>query len=232
MYNHFNKIKDRYFKNIGDKKNLYNETKKIINPIIKDKIVLDIGSGGHVFYDHRLTKKIIILDISIEMLNSINNKNFVKINQDARNMTKVNDNSIDIILIIFALHHINGKNYKDSIESLKKTLSESYNKLNLGGEIFIIEPILNKYLFILERVFYRFTFFILKKLKTDMVFFYNDKIIENNLLSIFKKSPVAITTIGMKGWFDPLLGTFPGVIKIPAFLMPTSMKVFHLKKIK
>ena len=36
--------------------------------------------------------------------------------------------------------------------------------------------------------------------------------------------------IKMKGWLDPLLGTFPGIIKIPAFLMPTSMKIFRLRK--
>ena len=232
MHNHFNTIKDKYFENIGDKKSLYNETKKIINPIIKDKVILDIGSGGHLFYDYSISKKTIILDLSIEMLNSIEDTNLVKINQDARNMSKVNDDSIDIILIIFALHHINGKNYKESLASLEKTLKESCKKLNQNGEIFIIEPILNKYLFFLEKILYKLTYIVLQKLKTDMVFFYNENIVKNNILSVFKRSTLTISTIKISGWFDPLLGTFPGIIKIPSFLMPTSMKVFHLKKIK
>ena len=63
-----------------------------------------------------------------------------------------------------------------------------------------------------------------------MVFFYNDEKIITSLLEIFNNSKIEIDNIKMKGWLDPLLGTFPGIIKIPAFLMPTSMKVFRLKK--
>ena len=231
MHNHFNRIKDKYFANIGDKKKLYNDIKKIINPIIKDKIILDIGSGGHIFYDYSLSKKTIILDVSIEMLNSIKDEKLLKINEDARNITKINDGSIDLILIIFTLHHINGKNYKDSIASLEKILKESFKKLKIDGELLIIEPILNKYFFIIEKILYKFIFILLNKLKTDMVFFYNENIIKNYILSIFKKSTLKISTIKINGFFDPLLGTFPGLVKIPAFLMPTSMKVFYIKKL-
>ena len=232
MHNHFNRINKKYFKNIGDKKNLYEDIKKTINPLIKDKIILDIGSGGHIFYDHNLSKKIFVLDISQEMLNSMDDKNLIKINQDARNMSKVKDKTIDIVLIIFALHHINGSSYKESIKSLKKTLYEVNNKLTDKGELFIIEPVLNKFLFVVEKLFYKIIFLILQRFKTDMVFFYNQRTIQDNLLNIFKDSSLNITKIKMTGWFDPLLGTFPGLIKIPAFLMPTSMKCFYLQKIK
>ena len=40
----------------------------------------------------------------------------------------------------------------------------------------------------------------------------------------------SIEKIKMQGWLDPLLGTFPGIIKIPAFLMPTRLKIFYVKK--
>lgn len=232
MHNHFNRINKKYFKNIGDKKNLYEEIKKNINSLIKDKVILDIGSGGHIFYDHNLAKKIFVLDISQEMLNSMDDKNLIKINQDARNMSKVSDKTIDVVLIIFALHHINGNSYKESIKSLKQTLNEVNSKLTDKGELFIIEPVLNKFFFVVEKLFYKIIYLILQRFRTDMVFFYNQKVIQNNLFNIFKNSSLEITNIKMTGWLDPLLGTFPGLIKIPAFLMPTSMKCFYLRKTK
>tara|TARA_Y100001970_G_scaffold105870_1_gene132642 strand:- start:31638 stop:32336 length:699 start_codon:yes stop_codon:yes gene_type:complete len=232
MHNHFNRINKEYFINLGDKKEIYHEINKLINPLIKNKIILDIGSGGHVFYNHDLSKKIYVLDVSTEMLNSLDNNKIIKINQDARNMNKIPDNSIDVILIIFALHHINGKNYNEAITSLRKIMLESNKKLNNSGELFIIEPVLNKFFFFIEKLFYKFTFFVLEKLKTDMVFFYSEKILRKNILDFYDKQTLKILKIKTSGWLDPLLGTFPGLIKIPAFLMPTKMKCFIIKKFK
>ena len=230
MYKHFDKISANYYENIGDKQDIYLQIKNILNQYIEKKILLDIGSGGNIFYSYELPKKIILLDISSEMLKKNNNKKVITVEQDARNMSKIVDNSIDIIIIAFALHHINGKNYKEAICSLNKVLLEANKKLKLNGEIFIIEPVLNNLFYFCEILLFHFTYFILKKFKIDMVFFYNKKIITKNLLNIFSKSDIKILNLKMKGWFDPLLGTFPGKIKIPSFLMPTSMKVFYLKK--
>ena len=117
MFNHFNKIKYKYKNNIGDKKNSYKILASKINPLIKEKNILDIGSGGNIFYDYTLAKKIICIDSSEEMLKNNSNKNIIKIVQDARNLTKIKNNSIDVILIIFALHHINGKKYSSALRA-------------------------------------------------------------------------------------------------------------------
>ena len=77
---------------------------------------------------------------------------------------------------------------------------------------------------------YKFTYLILKFFKTDMVFFYNDKIIIENISNSPSVADVVIKKIKMTGWLDPLLGTFPGIIKIPTYLMPTSIKLFYTKK--
>jgi len=232
MHNHFNKIKKKYFKNIGAKKIIYEELKKIIDSLLINKIVLDIGSGGNVFYDYSLAKKIMVLDLSDKMLDELNDKQITKIYQDARNMTKINDNSVDLILIIFALHHINGQNFKESVTSLKRTLNEVYKKLSPNGEIFIVEPILSDSLFLFQKLIFKLTFFILNIFKIDMVFFFNEKTIKKYILSTFDNANLKVSSINFSGWIDPLLGTFPGLIKIPSFLMPTSMKSFHIKKTK
>ena len=114
MHNHFNKISKTYYENIGDKKDIYLQIKEILNQFIKNKILLDIGSGGTIYYSFDLPKKIILLDISSEMLKENKNKKIVRVEQDARKMTSIPDSSIDIIIIAFTLHHINGKNLLNS----------------------------------------------------------------------------------------------------------------------
>ena len=230
MFNHFNKIRHKYQKNIGDKKELYKILSRKINPLIKNKKILDIGSGGNIFYDYRLSSKIIAIDSSKEMLKNTTDKSIITIVSDARDMRAVENNSIDVVLIVFALHHINGKKYSSALSSLKKVIEESNKKLTTNGEIVIVELTLNDVFFFIQSFFYTLTYNILKVLKTDMVFFYKDKTIVSSLLEISNNSEIEIDCIKMKGWLDPLLGTFPGIIKIPAFLMPTSMKLFRLKK--
>ena len=230
MFNHFNKIRHKYQSNIGDKKKLYENLSAKINPLIIKKNILDIGSGGNIFYDYTLSNKIIAIDSSEEMLKNSDDKNIISIVSDARDMKEIADNSIDVILIVFALHHINGKKYSSAISSLKKVIKESNRKLTINGEIIIVELTLNNLFFFIQRLLYKFTYNILNILKTDMVFFYNETKIVSNLVEISNNSKIEIDNIKMKGWLDPLLGTFPGIIKIPAFLMPTSMKVFRFKK--
>ena len=173
---------------------------------------------------------LIAIDSSEEMLKNLTDKSITSIVSDARDMKEIQNNSIDVILIIFAIHHINGKNYSSAISSLKKVIEVSNKKLTTNGEIVIVELTLNDVFFFIQRLLYKFTYNILKFLKTDMVFFYKDKTIISSLLEISNNSKIEIENIKMKGWLDPFLGTFPGIIKIPAFLMPTSMKLFRSKK--
>ncbi len=230
MFNHFNRLSKSYFNNIGDKKLLYDLLAKKIEPKLKNKIILDIGNGGNFFYNYKNSKKIIVLDQSSEMLTKLKDNKITKITQDARNMSNIDNRSIDIILICFVLHHINGPKYEDSIISLNKIINEAEKKLHSQGELIIVELTLNNILFFFQKLFYQFTYLILSKLNTDMVFFYKDKIIKDSISLNFKKYNLFNEKIKMSGWLDPLLGTFPGIIKIPSFLMPTSLKIFFVKK--
>ncbi len=210
---------------------LYNKIADKIRPIIYKKQVLDIGSGGNIFYDYKLSTSVTALDISEKSLQNLKDDKIIKISGDARDLSKIKNKSIDVVLIIFALHHINGKNYRSSLTSLRKILEETDKVLKEDGEIIILELTLNKFLYYIQVIFYKLTYLILKSMETDMVFFYNDNIIRNNLLMTNNASKIKTETIKMTGWLDPLLGTFPGIIKIPAFLMPTNLKFFYLKKI-
>ena len=87
--NHFNKIYKSYNQNIILHKNLYNQIGKLINTFTTNKVLLDIGNGGQTPYDKSKVKKLIIYDISKDMLNEIKDDNIIKIEGDARNLNKI-----------------------------------------------------------------------------------------------------------------------------------------------
>lgn len=228
--NHFNKIYKSYNKNIVLHKNLYKQIGKLIDSFSANKVLLDIGNGGQTPYNKSQIKKIIIYDVSKEMLNKIKDKNITKIEGDARNLNKIQDSSVDVILLLFTLHHINGKSKKKALESLKQTIKQAKIKLKNEGSLIVVEPVLNGFFYILESILYKLTFSILSFFKKDMVFIYSKNVLIKSFIEIFQHNNLKIIKLKMKGFADPLLGTFPGIIKLPGFLMPTRMYFFQIFK--
>ena len=230
--NHFNKIYKSYNKNIGTYKNLYKQIGDLINTSIKNKTLLDIGNGGQTPYDKKKPKKILVYDISFEMLNKIKDKNIVKMQGDARNLDKIKDGSIDVILYLYTLHHINGKNKKSALNSLDSIIKQAQKKLSNDGILIIVEPVFNNIFYFIESLFYNLIFTFLSFFKKDMVFIFSKNTLLNYFRKNFKNYNIDSIELKLIGFVDPLLGTFPGIIKIPAFLMPTKMVYFKITKIK
>ena len=230
--NHFDKIYKSYNKNIGSYKNLYKQIGDLINTSIKDKTLLDIGNGGQTPYDKERPKKILVYDISSEMLNKITDKNIIKIQGDARNLNKINDRSIDVILYLYTLHHINGKNKKSALASLDSIIKQAQKKLSNDGILIIVEPVLNNIFYFIESLFYKLIFKFLSFFKKDMVFIYSKSTLVDYFIKNFKNHNIHSIELNLTGFVDTLLGTFPGIIKIPAFLMPTRMVYFKITKTK
>jgi len=228
--NHFNKIYKSYNQNIILHKNLYNQIGKLINTFTTNKVLLDIGNGGQTPYDKSKVKKLIIYDISKDMLNEIKDDNIIKVEGDARNLNKIEDASIDIILFLSTLHHINGKSKNKALKSLNESINQANVKLKDNGNLIIVEPVLNNFFYMLESLFYKITFLILSFYKKDMVFIFSRKILIECLNSVFGHKKIEIVKLTMTGLIDPLLGTFPGIIKLPGFLMPTRMYFFQITK--
>ena len=137
---------------------------------------------------------------------------------------------LEKLLILFTLHHINGKNKYEAIKSLNKAIKEAKIKLRNNGNLIIVEPVLISFLYYIESILYKITFYILSFFKKDMVFIYSKKLLLKYFKKNFGKENVSVVKLKLTGFADPLLGTFPGIIKLPAFLMPTRMFFFKLTK--
>lgn len=230
--NHFDKISKDY-KTTSEEQNaeLYSELAKIINPNAINKIILDVGNGGFSPYDMDQTKSITAVDLSEEMLKNIVHPKVKTVVDDARSLTNIEDESMDVVFLIFCVHHINGRTYADAIDSLRCVINAAHKKLKTDGKLIIAEPILYPFWYLIEKFMYRITHKILSLLGRDMVFFHNQK----NILDGYKTvmgSNIVVTTkcLELTQSIDPLSGTFPGLITIPVKWSPTSWIYFEATK--
>ncbi|NET52742.1 MAG: class I SAM-dependent methyltransferase [Merismopedia sp. SIO2A8] len=122
---HFDRISARYQRAADSWQEIYEQIETRINPIVEGKVVLDVGNGGRFAYDTSLPSQVIAMDIAPSMLDKIDNPKIVKVVGDARDMQTIDDQSVDIIVFLLVLHHINGCNVKDSINTLDKVLSSA-----------------------------------------------------------------------------------------------------------
>lgn len=229
---HFDRISSNYQKASASWEMLYEQIAERINSLITDKDVLDIGNGGRFAYDTRLPRKIFAMDVSADMLASINDPNIIKIVSDARNMNSIENNSVDVIILMLVLHHINGDNISQSLETLEGVLSEARSKLRPGGHLVVAEALLSPALYRLQSFCFQLTRWLLQRFGISMIFFFTRSLLAGRIAQIFQIDPqdIETTSLSLKGWLDPLGGSFPGLIKIPAAIQPWDFRLMIATK--
>lgn len=225
----FDSIAPSYAKVSESWASIYNQIGKLITPLVRGKVVLDIGNGGHFPYDTNLPARVIALDISQEMLNRIQNPRVEKIIGDARDLSGIEDASVDVVLFFLSIHHMNGRNLKETYEVLDRVLSSAERKLKKGGKLIIAEPTLKNFLFLTEKIFFQALSWFLNSKKVGMIFFHHPDILAAHLSKIFKSAPEK-HFLPIRGWVDPMGGSFPGVFKIPGWSCPTRYYLFIADK--
>ena len=229
---HFDKIAGRYKKAADSWESVYRKAREVIEPEVTGKLVLDIGSGGYFPYDTRLPSKVTALDISPAMLDKITDLHIEKIVGDARSLENVPDNSFDVVLFALSVHHINGHSVRESLSVLDCLIVASQKKLKKGGKLILMEPTLARPLFFLEEVFFSLIYLFLALFKVSMIFFYSPDQLKRHLAGGFgiPETQVEVISLPIQGFIDPLGGSFPGLLRIPAWLCPTRYYLFLAKK--
>jgi SAM-dependent methyltransferase len=230
---HFDKIAAGYHAIQNDINNeVYLRIGELLNPRVAGRVVLDIGNGGYFPYDINLPSSIISVDVSKEMLGKITDRKVRTVVGDARTLIAIEDASVDIVLLLFCIHHVNGRNAKEAVSSMNEIIKAAYSKLKDGGRLIIAEATLNRPLYFIETLSYKPIYFFLKMFGRDMVFFHNNANIISSLSSIFQKqvSDVFIKTIKLKESIDPISGAFPGLIKIPPWLIYSRHVFYEVSK--
>lgn len=229
---HFDKIAQAYEEVPKSWASVYNQARSRIEPLIQGKTVLDIGNGGYFPYETRLASEVIALDISPAMLERVRDPHVTKKVGDARNLDGIPDDSVDVILFLLSIHHINGGTAAESARVLDQVIASARLKLRRGGSLVLLEPTLHPSLFALERFLFGFTRRILERSRVSMVYFYSPDVLRERLAAGFNvaAAKVAVDALPIKGWVDLMGGTFPGVLKLPGFMSPTRIHFFRVDK--
>lgn len=229
---HFDNISSKYQTAAESWQEIYQQIEARITPIVRDKVVLDIGNGGRFAYNTNLPTQVIAMDIASTMLEHIQEPHIIKIISDARDMQGIENESVDVIIFLLVLHHINGDNVKESIKTLDNVILSSQHKLRPGGHLIITEGLLSPFLFKIQCIFFPFVRFIIEKLGVSPIFFFSLPLMQKVISSNFKleRSDIEISNLKLTGIVDPLGGSFPGLIKIPASAHPLKFRLLIATK--
>jgi SAM-dependent methyltransferase len=229
---HFDRIAEAYENVPETLKSVYARARQEIEPAIRGKVVLDVGNGGHFPYDTEIADKVIALDISPAMLEHVKNPKILKQLGNATDLKDFQDESLDVILYVFSIHHMNDANVEKSCRTLDRVLYSAHRILKNGGALIIVEPTLHPTLFFLEKVLFHATKWFFSAFKVSMIFFYSKDFLSNRILRQFggKDDHFSVIPLPIEGFVDPLGGSFPGLIRIPGWLSPTRYFLFYCTK--
>jgi SAM-dependent methyltransferase len=228
---HFDKISPAYEGVYKSWESVYKKMKHLIDPLITGKNVLDVGNGGFFPYNTSLAAKVTVLDISPIMLERIQEPGIEKVVGDARDLSVIADGSVDVILFLLCLHHINGPSIADSKKTLDAVLSSAHRKLKPGGYLVVAEPFLPGFLYAIETFFFQLLRHMLNLFKVPMIFFYKLPVMKQHILKNFgQASEVHIEPLKIEGSVDPMGGSFPGLLSIPAWMCPTQVYLLKAQK--
>ncbi len=230
---HFDRISDVYASNSDQyNRELLVKVADLLNPRVAGKTILDIGNGGYFRFDATLPNSITVIDRSEPMLRNITNENVIKIVGDARQLSDIYDETYDLVMICYCIHHVNGSTFDSALDALNTIVARAFCKLKAGGRLIVIEPILNPFLHFLERLLYGPIFGFMRLMKKDMIFFHADDSVKQAFRMASRRPDIHIETIEIKLTqpIDPLAGSFPGIIKLPAWLQYSSQVLYEVRK--
>lgn len=228
---HFDAIAGRYCASVETLAPLYDAVRRELDEAVAGKAVLDVGSGGIFPYDRSRAASVAVLDISAAMLAGVP-AGVRAIVADARGMKGCADESFDVVIFSLSLHHVASGTLERTREGVAAALSSAWRVLRPGGELLVYEPVLNTGLHALEKALFRPVRALLALAGVPMVFFQSRASLTRLLARACRVDAARVSArpAAVSGWTDPLGGTFPGLVMIPAALHPTRFELFRVSK--
>jgi ubiquinone/menaquinone biosynthesis C-methylase UbiE len=215
---HFDNIAHRYDGASDSWSTLYAQIAPHVNHLIEGRRVLDVGSGGNFGFDPSLPSELLVLDISAQMLEGIGLDHAVKIVGDAREMAGVDDASVDVVVFVFSLHHINGRSVDEAEEALGQVMKAAARVLRPDGLVVIADNVPHGFLYWLQTLLFPVIRRVFALFGVSMVFFFPAHMLSRAFAEHLGTASYTEEPLSVEGAVDPLGGSFPGLIAIPSWL--------------
>jgi SAM-dependent methyltransferase len=117
--------------------------------------VLDVGNGGVFEYDPAVVESVTAVDLFLdEESGAATPPNVVFRTGDALSLTE-EPGSFDVVVQAFLYHHLTGVRAADSIENVRKAISEAARVLKPSGRLVVAESCIPSSLYGLEKLLYQ-----------------------------------------------------------------------------
>lgn len=220
---HFDRIAHRYAGASGGLAPLYDAARPRLEALVEGRDVLDVGGGGVVPFDPLLPASLTALDLSEAMLARLP-PGVRRVAGDARHMSAFAPESFDVVLFNLSLHHIAGH----GMQGAGLALAQAWRVLRPGGALVVHEPVAGP----LGARLLGLASALLSLLGGGPVSLRGREMLVSLMAAAGGRPQpeVSVELLAPRGWADPLGGTFPGLLRLPLALHPTSFTLFTLRK--
>ncbi|MGE3911836.1 MAG: class I SAM-dependent methyltransferase [Chloroflexota bacterium] len=186
-------------------------------------LVLDVGCGPTLPYEKPAETYVIGLEASYESIR-VNREVDMRVYGSALEVP-LPDQSVDLVLAYYAVHHITGSTVAQNRQNLQKTLAELGRVVKPGGELAVFEVSPWPLIWQAERLLWNTARRVLGQ-KLDMCF-YPARVYEGVGRAVLPQA-----TFSMQSFSTSMLSTFPPAfslpwLQVPRFLYPFDVNLYR-----
>lgn len=117
--------------------------------------LLDAGNGGVFEYDTSVVEEIVASDLFLDESQSADYPDNVTIKRGDALALDEEEGSFDVVLEGFLYHHLTGERAADSVENIRRAISEARRVIRPGGRLLVAESCIPRALYPVERALYQ-----------------------------------------------------------------------------
>ncbi len=145
---------DRYVQQMSGLR-IYQNVRETIERELRGRDrLLDVGNGGVFDYDVTLVKQVVAIDLFLDKLPPEHFPANVVARAGSALELPEPDDSFDVVLMAFLLHHLTGRRAKETLANAARAIDEAVRVLRPGGRLLVVESCVPRWFYAVELALY------------------------------------------------------------------------------